>query len=213
MILASRGPIFNATPDKYDGLSTWTNNDKTGVFWQVKIIVKTESFDATRLEGLHILVKSVVFCRFAHVGITTPQQNDCLGPNSLKSIVFLKVALTDHAFLHVFDMLEGWSWPACRWVVRRHGHRPWSSMGRRWSSMGPPPGFKGRRWVPPGFQRSSMVVDGSSMVVDGLSMVINNFWNAVWRWGRASRPQQTRHHHIYIYIYIYIYRERERERD
>ena len=106
-ILASRGPIFNAIPDKYEVLSTWKNNDKTGVFWHAKIIVKTDCFGARGPGGLHFLVKYVVFDSFFGVGVTTPQRNDRSGPNWLKSIVFLKVSLMDHAFLHAMMMLAG----------------------------------------------------------------------------------------------------------
>ena len=69
-------------------------------------MVKTECFDATGPAVLHILVKTVYFERFGHVCVITPQQNCCLGGNSLKNIVFLKAGLMDHAFLHVFDKLE-----------------------------------------------------------------------------------------------------------
>ena len=85
----------------------------------------------------------MLFGGFAQVGVTTPQQNDCLGPNSLKNIVFLKVALTKHAFLHVFDMLEAkprssrWhgrrvvgSSEAGRRVVRSLSRRAVGSLGR-----------------------------------------------------------------------------------
>ena len=52
------------------------------------------------------LLKTLYFYRFWHVRDITPQQNCRLGCKSLKNIVFLKAALMEHAFLHVFDKLE-----------------------------------------------------------------------------------------------------------
>ena len=111
------------------------------------------------------------------MGVTTPQQNDCLGPNSLKSIVFLKVALTDHAFLHVFDMLEGWvlaslsvgrqaSWPSFMVIDGSSMVVDGFTPGFQRSSMGPPRVSKvvdGRRWV----------VDGRRWVVDGHQQLLD----------------------------------------
>jgi hypothetical protein len=103
--------------------------------------------------------------------VITPQRNDCLGEKALKSIVFLEVAFMEHRFLHVFEMLEGWSWPACRWVVSRYGHRPWSSMGRRWSSMGRRWSSMGRLWSLIGRR---WVVDGRRWVVDGHQQLLES---------------------------------------
>ena len=72
--------------------------------------------------------------------VITPQQNGCLGANPYKNIVFLKVALMEHAFLHVFDMLEVQPRPS-RWQVagRRVVGPAWASMGQHgaaWANMG-----------------------------------------------------------------------------
>ena len=105
------------SPKKIDTFSTFKNTDTTCVFWHVKFIVKTECFDATDSDILHILVKTVYFERFWHVCVITPQQNCRLGCKSLKNIVFLKAALMEHAFLHVFDKLEAQPQP------QSHSHR------------------------------------------------------------------------------------------
>ena len=72
--------------------------------------------------------------------VITPQQNGGLGANPYKNIVFLKVALMEHAFLHVFDMLEVQPRPS-RWQVagRRVVGPAWASMGQHgaaWANMG-----------------------------------------------------------------------------
>jgi hypothetical protein len=99
----------------------------------------------------------------------------------------------EHRFLHVFEMLEGWPWPACRWVVRRHGHRPWSSIGRRWSSMGRRWSSMGRLWSLIGRR---WVVDGRRWVVDGHQQLLES--------GVTVGPSQpTPRNETPPYIYIY----------
>ncbi len=82
------GLIFYKILVKYSGLRTQKNNDETRYVLHVKFIVKTDCFDTTDPEVLHILVKTVYFERFGHVCDITLQQNCCLGCNSLKNIVF-----------------------------------------------------------------------------------------------------------------------------
>ena len=65
MIWASARPIFNEILDKYECLSTSTNNDKTGVFWHAQFIVKTDWFDTAALEIVYILVKTDGWCMWA----------------------------------------------------------------------------------------------------------------------------------------------------
>ena len=55
------GTIFHEFTEKYCDLGASKNNDTTGYKQHVKVLVKTDCFDAAGLEDVHIIVKHVCF--------------------------------------------------------------------------------------------------------------------------------------------------------
>ena len=57
-LLCLQGVILIKSLVKHDALSTYKNNDKTGVFWHAKFIVKTECFHTEARQVAYIIVKT-----------------------------------------------------------------------------------------------------------------------------------------------------------
>ena len=57
-LLCLQGVILIKSSVKHDALSTYKNNDKTGVFWHAKFIVKTECFHTEARKVAYIIVKT-----------------------------------------------------------------------------------------------------------------------------------------------------------
>ena len=58
------GMIFHDFTETYSDFGASTNNDKTGYNQHVKILVKTDCFDAAGLEVVHIILKHMCFNEF-----------------------------------------------------------------------------------------------------------------------------------------------------
>ena len=64
-MLPRMGTVFHDFTENYCDFRASENNDNTVYKKHVKILVKTECFDAAGLEVVHIIVKHVCFDEFA----------------------------------------------------------------------------------------------------------------------------------------------------